>query len=192
MSAPLVFGTTLATIPAPIPYLWPDPSLVQSWSRRMSGTPGDLRVGLAWAGNPLHGNDRNRSIPPSLLSPLAAVPGINWYSLQKARAGTSDAPPTIPLIDFTTEFGDFADTAAFISNLDLVITADTAVAHLAGAMGKPLWLLLPFAPDWRWLRDRDQSPWYPTARLFRQPAREDWDSVISKVREKLLIRDTRK
>lgn len=185
MSLPHIMGTRLETIPSQSPGLHTDAGLCELWSRRMSGVAGNRRVGVAWAGNPLHGNDRNRSIALPRFAPLADVSKITWYSLQKSPAGASALMP-LPLIDFTSEFDDFAATAAFISNLDLIITADTAVAHLAGAMGKPVWVLLPFAPDWRWMRDRTDSPWYPTARLFRQPARGEWTSVIASVREALL------
>ena len=137
-----------------------------------------MRIGIVWAGNPNHKNDRRRSIDPLLLAPLAQIPGARWFSLQKDSSPAKDAGFASHL---GAELADFADTAAAIENLDLVISVDTAVAHLAGALGKPTWTLLPFAPDWRWLLDRDDSPWYPTMRLFRQPEPGDWTAVISAV-----------
>ena len=121
----------------------------------------------------------------SQFAPLARLPGVSFYSLQKGeQAGQARNPPTgLELIDWTEDLHDFADTAALIANLDLVISVDTAVAHLAGAMGRPVWLLLPFIPDWRWLLDREDSPWYPTMRLFRQKAAGQWDDVIARVTE---------
>jgi hypothetical protein len=186
MSAPLVFGTTVESIPAPIPYLSAEPEAVERWKARLRSYEG-LKVGIAWAGSPLHGNDENRSMDFSRLSPLLATPGVSWFSLQKKRADRPDSVAPAPLIDFTPELDDFADTAALVANLDLVITVDTAVAHLAGGMGKPVWNMLAFASDWRWLRDRQDTPWYPNMRLFRQPTRGDWDSVVSRVGGELEI-----
>jgi tetratricopeptide (TPR) repeat protein len=188
VSLPLVFGTDLNSIPAPIPYVQSDPALVESWSRKLGSRDGRLRVGLAWAGNSNHINDRNRSIGPSELAPLAAVKEAALYSLQKDKPGDRTAPADLNLIDFTAELGDFAETAALIENLELVVTVDTSVAHLAGAMGKPTWVLVPFVPDWRWLLDRSDSPWYPgTMRLFRQAANGQWkeavESVVSELRK---------
>ncbi|KJV09619.1 hypothetical protein VZ95_10315 [Elstera litoralis] len=141
---------------------------------------------MVWAGNPNHINDKQRSIPQETLLELTKFDSFNWYSLQVgasdkakralARAGVTDLAPG---------FSDFADTAAAIQALDLVITVDTSVAHLAGALGKPVWILLPFVPDWRWLLDRSDSPWYPSARLFRQPKRGDWASVLKEVKQAL-------
>ncbi|HYO07793.1 MAG TPA: tetratricopeptide repeat protein [Tepidisphaeraceae bacterium] len=141
-----------------------------------------LKVGLAWSGSHTHSRDMERSIPLARLAPLLKVAGTNFFSLQKdPRPADAAVVPTLPLIDLTTHLRDFADTAALVANLDLVICVDTAVAHLAGAMGKPTWLLLPRNPDFRWLLGRDDTPWYPTLRLFRQPALRDWDSVIERV-----------
>jgi hypothetical protein len=136
-----------------------------------------LKVGLAWAGRPKHINDRNRSLPVSKLATLAGVENIWLCSLQKGPGG----PAPFEMADWTHELNDFADTAALIAQLDLVICADTAVAHLAGAMGKRVWVLIPYLPDWRWLLDRTDSPWYPTMRIFRQPRPGDWETVIAQV-----------
>lgn len=180
LSLPLAFHTTLATIPVG-PYLSAAPDQVQTWRDRL-GTRTRPRVGLAWSGNASHVNDRKRSLPLAQIVPLLTE-NLQFISLQKElRIGdqaTLDQYPEI--FDPRDQLGDFADTAALISVLDLVITVDTAVAHLAGALGKPVWLLLSAAPDWRWLYERDDSPWYPSARLFRQAIASDWDSVIGKV-----------
>lgn len=143
---------------------------------------------MAWAGSSIHVNDRNRSIRLGQLAPLGEVAGATFYSLQKGEAATQAASPPagMNLIDFTADLDDFADTAAFIANLDLVIAVDTAAAHLAGAMGRPVWVLLPFAADWRWLLHRDDSPWYPTMRLFRQPTFGDYDTSIRRVTDALM------
>jgi tetratricopeptide (TPR) repeat protein len=186
MSLPLAFGTERSTIPESRGYLRADESLVKAWSARLSPNASRLRVGLAWAGNPEHQNDRNRSIALATLGPLADVGGVEWYSLQKGPAREQiQAVPQLRLIDQTNELADFADTAALVANLDLVLAVDTAVAHLSAAMGRRTWLLLPFVPDWRWLLDRDDSPWYPTARLLRQPTAGDWASVLRDVAEHL-------
>jgi tetratricopeptide (TPR) repeat protein len=177
MSLPLVFGTGHESIPANVPYLAADLASAATWAKRVS--PGArLNIGLAWTGRPTHPDDRNRSIPASALAPLAAVPNVSFHSLQP---GSSMSGLELDIIDHTDRLRDFADTAALIANLDLVITADTAVAHLAGAMAKPVWLMLPFAPDWRWMLSRDDSPWYPTMRLFRQPVPRHWTNVIANI-----------
>src|SRR5262249_21343711 len=137
-----------------------------------------VRVGLVWAGNPKHKNNRRRSLNPQLLAPLAEVAGVRWFSLQQGSSGGANVGFAVQL---GPELTDFAETAAAIENLDLVITVDTAVAHLAGALGRPVWTLLPFAPDWRWMLDRSDTRWYPSMRLFRQPAPGDWTSVITEV-----------
>jgi tetratricopeptide (TPR) repeat protein len=193
LSLPLVFQTTIQTIPAAIPYLSADPARHKSWAARIeSATPAGtrLRVGIAWAGNPKHKNDANRSIHSDLLAPLADVEGIAFFSLQKANENEKAAiQPVRPrLIDFTSSLCDFAETAALIEHLDLVICADTAVSHLAGAMGKPVWTLLPFVPDFRWGLGGSQTAWYPTMRLFRQSKPGDWPGVMEMVVEALKIR----
>jgi tetratricopeptide (TPR) repeat protein len=192
LSLPRVFGTTFENIPNIVPYLHADSEDAEKWQRRLDDQLPNVKVGkvgLVWAGNPAHKNDRNRSMKLSSLAPLGQVPGIRFFSLQKGEAAAeAKIPPAgMDLVDWIAELQDFADTAALITNLDLVITIDTAVAHLAGAMGKPIWTLLPFIPDWRWLMDRQDSPWYPTMRLFRQSARGDWEGVIKRVAEALTI-----
>ena len=189
LSLPLAFGTTLQTIPGQTPYVKADPALVETWRARLTSA-GGLRVGLAWAGSPTHKNDRNRSIPLSSFAPVAGVRGVTFYSLQKGEAAAQarTPPPGIALVDLTKEIKNFADTAALIANLDLVISVDTAAAHLAGAMGRPVWTLLPFLPDWRWMLDREDSPWYPTMRLFRQRTRGEWAEVVERVAGELRMR----
>jgi hypothetical protein len=186
MSLPFVFGTQPESIPNIVPYLRADPQQAKEWAARLPAKGRDLRVGLAWAGSMGSVNDRQRSIDPSHFLPLAGVKGVRFFSLQKERRSTqSDFPAELRLIDHTGELQDFADTAALIKNLDLVISADTAIAHLAGAMGKLTCLLLPFAPDWRWQLDRSDTPWYPKMRLFRQPSFGDWNSVFREVTKSL-------
>jgi tetratricopeptide (TPR) repeat protein len=191
-SLPHVFGTTIDTIPAEIPYLTVDPARGKSWAARIaSATPAGtrLRVGIAWAGNPKHKNDANRSIHPDLLAPLADVESVAFFSLQKANENEKAAmqPARPRLIDFTSSLCDFAETAALVEHLDLVICADTAISHLAGALGKPVWTLLPFVPDFRWGLQGSQTPWYPTMRLFRQSEPRDWPGVMGRIVEALNI-----
>jgi tetratricopeptide (TPR) repeat protein len=184
LSLPRRFATTAATIPADTPYIRPPSARVEAWKARL---PHGLRVGLAWSGHPSNSKDYDRSIPFEQLAPLLALAGVRFVSLQKdVRA--SDAPAFAAcdrVIDLRAEFNDFSDTAAAIANLDLVITVDTAVAHLAGAMGKPTWILLPYVPDFRWQMDRADSPWYPTARLLRKSAAGDWGEVLAGVARQL-------
>jgi hypothetical protein len=186
MSLPYVLGTTMENIPACTPYLTPPPADVENWKKRMGSRPGP-RIGLAWAGNPAHREERNRSIALSAFGPLARRSDATFYSLQKGHAASQTAHPPagLNLIDWTQDLRDFADTAALMAQLDLIISVDTAVAHLAGAMGKPVWTLLPYVPDWRWMLHRDDSPWYSTMRLFRQPRLGDWRSVIDRIAEAL-------
>jgi hypothetical protein len=181
MSLPLAFGTHLASIPADVPYLAPPEDAVQRWADKL-GPRRTPRIGLAWSGSRGYGNDRRRSIPLEHLRPLAGLEAA-LYSLQRDLR-----PPDVPafaamrrVVHFGRTLSDFAETAAVISQLDLIIAVDTAVAHLAGALDKPVWLLLPFAPDWRWLLGRSDSPWYPTARLFRQQRPGDWPGVLAEV-----------
>jgi hypothetical protein len=177
LSLPMLFKTTLDSIPSQVPYLSADPTPSQQWSERLNELPPGSKIGLCWAGSTAHGAGEERSLNPSALGPLRQIPNITFISLQK-----SPAPPlNMPIVDWTTELNDFADTAALIHNLDRIITVDSAVAHLAGAMGKPVDLLLPYIPDWRWLLDRPDSPWYPTMRLHRQPTPGDWHIPISKL-----------
>lgn len=184
LSLPLVFGTTLDTIPAPPRYLAAEEDLVAAWRARL---PSDSkqRIGLAWSGNPNHRNDRNRSLPLAALEPLLDI-DAHFVSLQKDVPERDAATiERLKLIRVSDDLRDFTDTAALIEALDLVITVDTSVAHLAGALGKPVWILLPFSPDWRWLTGRDDSPWYPSARLFRQAAPGEWTDVVRRVGEAL-------
>jgi hypothetical protein len=148
---------------------------------------GRRRIGLVWAGRASNQNDPNRSIRLEALAPLAGVDGIQFLSLQKgdAAAQALNPPAGMSIIDCGAELEDFADTAALIDQLDLLITVDTAAAHLAGALGKPVWILLPHFPDWRWMLDREDSPWYPTARLFRQPSVGDWKTPIERIAQEL-------
>ena len=180
-----IFGTTLAAIPADVPYLAAEPALAAKWRGRMA-EPDAFKAGLVWAGNREHRNDRNRSLPVELLEPLLDVPGASFFSLQVGEAAAElTRLPAGSVRDLSPAIADFADTAAAIANLDLIISVDTAVAHLAGALARPVWVLLPFAADWRWLLNRGDSPWYPTARLFRQQAPGDWPGAIKGVREAL-------
>lgn len=187
LSMPMFSATTVETIPADIPYLRADRTQAKRWKRIIDPGSG-LRIGLVWAGAAGYGNDHNRSIALEQLAPLAvSVPEARFYSLQKGDAARQALakPAGMKVIDLSAELNDFSDTAAAIENLDLVISVDTAVAHLAGALGKPTWLMLPFSPDWRWLLEREDTPWYPSMRLFRQPALRDWPGVIGKIAEAL-------
>jgi len=185
LSLPLAFGTELATIPANIPYLRPPQERLDKWRGRLPAT-NRLRVGICWAGNSIHLNDRNRSIPLDRFAKVLSVSGVDFVSLQQE---VNEAQAAIlrdhGVLKLGQEFEDFADTAAVVAMLDLVIAVDTSVAHLAGAMGKAVGLLVPFAPDWRWMLDRTDSPWYPTMRLFRQPAIGDWDAPLDRVGQEL-------
>lgn len=179
LSLPYIFGTTLETIPATVPYLRaPESGLVLT-------SDDGLKIGLVWAGSPKHSDDANRSMSLNAILSLLTQAGARWHSLQVGppsrdirRLGLS------PVVhDLNPRLTDFADTASAISQLDLVITVDTAVAHLAGALGKPVWIMLPYTADWRWLESRADSPWYPTARLFRQPLPGNWGPVIEDVKQ---------
>ena len=182
-SVPGLLHTSLETIPANIPYLSADPARVAVWRERLDARlpAGTRRIGLAWIGRPTHPNDRRRSLPLARLAPLGTVGGASFVSLQKPVPQSDDASLSLfpGLADISGELTDFGETAAVIANLDLVIAADTAVVHLAGALGKPVWILLPKAADWRWMLERTDSPWYPTARLFRQIVPGAWEPVIA-------------
>jgi tetratricopeptide (TPR) repeat protein len=199
LSVPMYFKTTLETIPSDVPYLRADPARVGTWRARLSGIK-EFKCGLVWAGSRHHRNDRNRSIPVSALAPLADIKGVKFVSLQvpSADAAQSIEPqrsrrpdrlsaisavkadfPISGVLDFGTDLHTFADTAALLMQLDLLISVDTAAVHLAGALGRPVWTLLPYAADWRWMSRTETTPWYPTMRLFRQPARGDWATVIA-------------
>lgn len=185
MSLPMAFETTTATIPAETPYLLANVAKVAAWRDRLGRTQ-RLRVGLVWSGSPTHANDMNRSMALATLAPLLGLP-VEWHSLQKeVREQDARFLAAHPQVRTHHQaLGDFADTAALAACMDLVITVDTGVAHLAGAIGRPVWILLPHAPDYRWMRERADSPWYPTARLFRQPRAGDWASVVDTVRASL-------
>jgi tetratricopeptide (TPR) repeat protein len=188
MSLPFVFRTDLASIPASIPYLHSEPQLAREFAQHFAASSNaGLRVGLVWSGSPRHTRDPQRSIPLAQLCALTEIPGATFYSLQKGAAAKAllEMPIDMNLVDLSGYLNDFADTAAALANLDLLVTVDTAVAHLAGALGKPVWILLTHNPDWRWLLDRQNSPWYPTARLFRQRAANDWSSVIERIHAEL-------
>jgi tetratricopeptide (TPR) repeat protein len=185
LSLPFAVGTTLANIPTYQSYLHADPVQVAGWQTRLQAMNcRGHRIGLVWAGNPrnhsrsLAAVDARRSLAPGRLAPLFKLSAVHFFSLQK---GGPQAPTDFPLIDFMNEMTDFADTAALIANLDLVVSVDTAVAHLAAALGKPVWLLDRFDACWRWLTGRRDSPWYPTLRIYHQPQRGDWDSVLGEV-----------
>ena len=191
LSLPHRFNTSRETIPQTTPYIHPSRSIIETWSKTLDKIDGGkkYRIGVVWAGNPAHANDRNRSIPFDVFSSLFDITKVSWISLQKGKRVTDLATTFNNVIDISGALLDFAETAGVIANLDLVITVDSAVAHLAGAMGQKTWLLLPYNPDWRWQLDREDSPWYPTLRLFRQHEIDNWAEVLLKVRksvEKLL------
>jgi Flp pilus assembly protein TadD len=185
LSLPVAFGTELSTIPAPIPYLAPDPAQAAAWRERLHGN--SLGVGLAWGGSSAHPYDAQRSIPLEQLAPLTRLEGTTFYSLQMGPPAEQikQLGTRARVIDLQSEQQDFADTAAIVANLDLVISIDTSVVHLAGAMGKPVWVLLYKSPDWRWMLGREDSPWYPTARLFRQSTLGNWQDVVARVEREL-------
>ncbi len=183
LSLPRLLGTSVATIPAPVPYLFPDPALKERWRARLAPER-VFKVGIVWQGNPNFTGDRFRSVKLERFRPLAEVPGVRLFSIQKGEATGQIAQlsPPFPVTDLGGEISaDFRDTAAALVNLDLLVSVDTSVAHLAGALGVPVWLLLPFNPDWRWLLGREDTPWYPSARLFRQEKWGDWDGVFARV-----------
>ncbi len=180
LSLPRAFKTTLETIPGKTPYLSADPALVARWRNRIP-EDGAFRVGLVWAGSPTHGNDRNRSLDPSLLQQLPEIPATRFYSLQIGAA----QPLPAEIIDLSQGLENFAESAAALACLDLLITVDTSSAHLAGALDIPVWTLIPSAPDWRWQIEREDSPWYTSMRLFRQKKRGDWAGVMKRVAREL-------
>jgi len=183
MSAPHRAGTTIKSIPFSNGYLHAPSEAIRRWRNWLGSETSALRAGICWAGNPNHKNDRNRSIPPELLSELEAANGVEWINLQKG----SPSPASLIMRNAAVELEDFAQTAGLIENLDLVVAVDTSVAHLAGALGKTVWILLPFAPDWRWLLERSDSPWYSSARLFRQREAGKWRPVLKQVAEELSV-----
>ena len=187
LSLPGIFGTTFENIPSNVPYITVEPEPVKQWNTRIEHND-DFKIGIVWAGSPHHRNDRNRSCKLEDFTQLAEIPGLSFYSVQKgpASAEALNPPGEMKIINLGNEMNDFTDTAAVIVNLDMVISVDTAVVHLAGAIGKPVWNLLPFAPEWRWQLDLDDSPWYPGMRLFRQTKPKDWSGVFEQVKKALI------
>jgi hypothetical protein len=188
LSVPLAVQQ-FAPLPMTQPSLSADTALRSAWRERLAASRG-LRVGLVWAGNRQLDRDRHRSIEPDRLAPLLRTPGVSFHSLQLESRGA--LPPVMTessVLDLTPSITDFADTAAAVAELDLVISVDTATAHLAGALGRPVWTLLPHVPDWRWGLDREDTPWYPTMRLFRQKSAGDWDEVIRRIGNALRAAD---
>ena len=190
LSVPGILKTSLDTIPASVPYLFAARALVESWREKLRGVSG-FKIGINWQGRAGQGSWLARNIPLQQFAALAAIPGVRLISLQKGsgREELTQERERFPVLDpgneVDQESGAFMDTAAIMMNLDLVITSDTAIPHLAGALGVPVWLALPFAPDWRWLLDRTDSPWYPTMRLFRQQERDNWHGVFEQIEKAL-------
>ncbi len=184
-SLPLAWKTELASVPADIPYLRVGEAALAAWRPRLEQLPG-RKVALAWAGRASHANDANRSIDLALLEPLFSLPGMSFVSIQRElRPRDAERLAAARVTHLGDDLHDFTDTAAVLAACDLTVCVDTSVAHLAGALGRPLWVLLPFQPDWRWTLNAERTPWYPAARLFRQPAPGDWDSVCNQLREAL-------
>lgn len=183
LSQPLIFQTRPESIPAEVPYIFAEPTRCSVWARRLCNRGNHLKVGLAWAGNPAHRSTRARDILLSMLRPLLGVAGVEFFSLQVGFGSEQIQflPDSASISDCTCYIQEFADTAALMMQLDLVVSVDTAAAHLAGALGRPVWTLLPFVPDWRWGLGGERTPWYPTMRLFRQSTRNDWAPVIQRV-----------
>ena len=178
-----IFNTNLESIPNKIPYLKTNPEFAKKFKTKFNNDK--FKIGIVWAGNPLQENDKNRSTKFEKFKILKRISEVQLYSLQKGEA--SKQLNDVGVINIADEIDDFADTAAIIENLDLIISVDTSVAHLAGAMGKPIWTLLTFMPDWRWLLERNDSPWYPSMKLFRQSKSGDWDFVFNDVCKELEI-----
>lgn len=185
MSLPLAFQTTLNSIPAHVPYLRV-PDEAQRSAKKLEWPDRSLCVGLVWGATPRPFEDNDRSIPLAAFEPIFTLKGVDFFSLQVGPSAVQLETLQTPVTDMREHIQDFADTAALVSHLDLVITVDTSVEHVAGALGKPTWVLLPFSSDWRWLTDREDSPWYPSVRLFRQPRQGDWQSVLERVRGELV------
>lgn len=186
LSLPYLMKTTLETIPVTIPYLKPDPEKERAWQKILA-SKNRFRIGVAWQGASTHKNNQCRSCTLDEFEPLFCIGGIDFFSLQLGAGAKQRSLNTesLPLIDYTKNIHDFSDTAALLSQLDLIISVDTAVAHLAGALGKPVWVLLPFVPEWRWMLSRLDSPWYPTMKIFRQTNRGNWSEVITVVCQEL-------
>jgi tetratricopeptide (TPR) repeat protein len=185
LSLPRAFKTRVDTVPANIPYVHPDETHVEQWQQRLGERDESLRVALVWAGTPTHLNDRHRSIPLAKLAPLSRVANVKWCSLQFGPRAREARPPGLELIDVASEIRDFADSAALLSAVDLLITVDTSPAHLAGALGRPVWMLSPFNGDWRWGVEGETTPWYPTMRIFRQEKFGVWENVIERLATEL-------
>lgn len=186
LSLPRLFNTTLDSIPSDVTYITADSKLTERWRLRLNDDH-KYKAGIVWAGNPNHAKDKSRSCSLSDFATLAGIPEVSFYSLQKGPTSIeADTWPERNMINLDNELKDFADTAAVIANLDIVISVDTSVVHLAGALGKTVWTLLPFVPDWRWQLERDDSPWYPSMRLFRQTKMYDWNGVFEQVKESLI------
>jgi len=184
LSLPRIFGTRLETVPRTVPYFSVDPGRLERWGAHLAKFEG-LKVGLGWAGSPTHKNDHTRSIHLSAFAPLARVKGVHLFSLQRGPQAAELASAPFPITNLEEEDNDVLDTAAIMLHLDLVIAVDTMMAHLAGALARPVWTLLACVPDFRWLLGREDSPWYPTMRLFRQPQPGDWPSIIERVTQEL-------
>jgi Glycosyltransferase family 9 (heptosyltransferase) len=170
-----------------VPYLHADPELVNLWQDRLKSVPG-FRVGICWQGSPRHKSDRRRSVPLTLFGPLGQVPGVSLVSLQKGPGGEQLEQMPEMALDVSSGLMEFADTAAVMKNLDLIISVDTSVVHLAGALDVPVWVPVSHAPDWRWLLEREDSPWYPSLRLFRQVESQGWDAVFGRLHTALIGR----
>ena len=184
---PYIFKTTTDSIPADVPYLFAQRERSEYWRTKINSQ--EFKVGIVWAGSPTHGNDKYRSCALEHFAPLSQIHGVKLYGLQKGKAAEQmdDLAKTLPIVNISKDFDDFTDTAAAIENMDLVISVDTSVLHLAGAMGKRTWALLPYSPEWRWMLERPDSPWYPTMKLFRQKKLKDWRGLFQKVTEELQI-----
>ena len=180
LSLPERFGTTLETIPAATPYLFPAPARIARWARTLAQPAGTVKIGLVWSGDVRHAEDYKRSMSFSQIAPLLDRANVQFYSLQ-VGAPAAQIEPRGNLTNVALDLTDFTETAAAIQNLDLVISVDTSVAHLAGALNKPVWIVMPPAKDWRWLKNRSDSPWYPSARLFRQHKSGEWEGVVADV-----------
>jgi hypothetical protein len=184
LSAPAALRTNLSTIPRDVPYLWADPGLTAEWRRELAGIEG-FKIGIGWQCLRNFPSDEERAIPLAQFAPLASLPGVRLISLQKGLGSEQIATVDFPLLDFSDRLdeaaGAFMDTAALIGSVDLVVTSDTAIAHLAGALGAPVWVALQLVPNWRWMLKRDDSPWYPSMRLFRQTAAGQWPDVFERI-----------
>jgi hypothetical protein len=185
LNLPRIFRTTLENIPAGIPYLHADSAKTRYWRQKLAGPA--FKVGIVWAGKPAHTEDKIRSCHLRDFLRLSKIPGVRLFGLQKGAAAdqVENLGRKMALTNLGDELNDFTDTAAVIENLDLVVSVDTAVLHLAGAMGRPVWAILACSPDWRWMLDRQDSPWYPTMRLFRQRSYGDWGGVFQRVSQEL-------